>query len=1586
MSPLLTRSPGQPVLPGYEILRELRRDGLGTVYEARQTLYGRLVALRVIADEAVGGAKDLTPFTHAGRQATRLQHPNIAATYEAGNEGGLLYLAAELPAGESLKHRLADALPPAPRAAELVETLARAVAYAHGHHVLHLDLHPGCVFLGDGDTPRIADFGLSPYLGAMPEDFHPDLTPRHVESRWGWEFTTGTAPEAIRPPTPAPTLSRAAAVGNPAYVAPEQIDGPATAVGPATDVYGLGAILYEALTGRSPFFAATPEETRRLSRSRGPLPPTYFRPTLPHDLEAICLKCLSRRPERRYATAEALADDLRRFLDGRPVQVWPRGPLARAWRWCRLNPVAAAVLPAACALFAVILAVSVRSAGEARHERDEAIRARDDAEEREGDAHRLRDQEARLRTIAVGQAGKSEQGKEDVLRDYADLRQKALTLDKNLRGAIRERDEANEARTDAQRTVEEARRDSQVALARRGDYARLLVQARTADGLRRLDGGDLSGALVGFADALRLAEQEKLSEDALRLRLAAVLEHCPRIVQLWSFDKRVNQARLSPDGKRVLTASADGTATLWDAATGARVGEPLHHESAVSHAAFSPDGKRVLTATAKGTVHLWEIAGAKEIIAPMEFQQAAEGVAFSPDGKRFLTVAPGAGEDPTEVEVRVWDAASGEAVGEQALSHRRSAGLPVFSPDGRRVLTAPADRTARVWDPEKAEQVGAALEHGAAVNRASFSADGRRALTAGEDGTARVWDVATGKPVTRALRHGAAVKLAAFSPDGRRVLTVGADRVVRVWDVASAEQVGLAPRIGSDVRQVAFSPDGRHLLTASADGLVQLWDAFTGEEALSPLSHAGRLQSAAFTPQGTAILTHVGSAVRLWDLTAGVPPTAPAAAEGMVKFAAFSPDGKLAARKSDTEVEVYDLTSGKRVGEPLKHMNPVETTAFSPDGRRVLTVTRAGAGAEAEGRVRIWDAASGKMVGKALEHLRPVHVALFSPDGKRVLTASGDKKARLWDAETGEQIGQALDQDQPVTSARFSPDGARVLVAEADGRVRIYETATANRVGNAMGHALEVTRLEFSKDGRRVLTASDDGTARVWDAETGQPVTDPLRHEGPVTDAAFSPDGSRVATASSDGTARIWDPARGRPVVAPLHHPNTVALVAFSADGKRLATASGSRARVWDAATGEPLGLDLVQGGDDQPVNYLAFTPAGDLVTAAGSPGDPRARRTWSLKPDGRPPADLLRLAEVLAGQRPDDAGRFFPIDDADLAKAWHDLRAKYAADLSPSPERALAWDRRGASECERHQLWEGAVRHLDRLVEAKAGGWELYARRATALVELKRWEPAAADYARAVEQAPDRWELWSGRATANAHLGRWEQVAADLTKATDLRPRDAELWARLGRAEAERDRWEQAAAGLNKAIKLGFDDVGAWQEDALLALARGDTKGYQRSCAGMARRFGGSQDEAAGRALAWTCALAGDAVADLKPVLERAERTASKNPASAADLRALAALLYRTGDFEAALRRAQEAMKLPGQSNDPACGFLLAMIHQRLGKPDEAKDWLAKASGWADEAARAKPGGATAVSWSRRLEFKILRREAEALVKEEKP
>jgi tetratricopeptide (TPR) repeat protein len=290
--------------------------------------------------------------------------------------------------------------------------------------------------------------------------------------------------------------------------------------------------------------------------------------------------------------------------------------------------------------------------------------------------------------------------------------------------------------------------------------------------------------------------------------------------------------------------------------------------------------------------------------------------------------------------------------------------------------------------------------------------------------------------------------------------------------------------------------------------------------------------------------------------------------------------------------------------------------------------------------------------------------------------------------------------------------------------------------------------------------------------------------------------------------------------------------------------------------------------------------------------------------------------------------------------------------------------------------LWAGAVQHLDRLLEGAPASGDLYARRARAHGELRRWERALSDYAKALDGNAGRWDLWAGRGEAAARLGRWDQAAADYAKAVELRGSDAELWLRKGGAEAERGKWDRAAADLAKAIRLGRSDAGVWGQQALLLLAGGDHAGYRRACVRLVQRFGRSEDDAVGRAVARACTLGPDAVPDLKTLLRQAERAVAASPRSAVELRRLAALLYRTGQFEPALKRMQEVLALRGPERDPCDRLLLAMLHQRLGHGAEARKAL-------DEAGREKPKDAT---WQRRTEYEVLRREAEGLLNGSKP
>lgn len=287
-----------PSVPGYDLLRELGRGHTGVVYQARQLLQGRMVALKRVSDDTVAAAHGLHAFCDGARAASRLQHPNIVPIHEVGDAAGEPYLASEFVEGESLQQRLARTLPAPVAAARLVETLARAVHHGHERGVVHGHLSPANVMLAARDTPRITDYGLG-------------------------RFVPGPHPFS----------------GDPAYTAPEQAGSPPQELAPSADVYGLGAILYALLTGRPPLLAGSTQETLRLVRSRTPVAPGRLHPGLPSDLEAICLKCLSKRPDQRYSTALDLAEDLRHFQEGRSVQNRPARLASRARRWCRENPV-----------------------------------------------------------------------------------------------------------------------------------------------------------------------------------------------------------------------------------------------------------------------------------------------------------------------------------------------------------------------------------------------------------------------------------------------------------------------------------------------------------------------------------------------------------------------------------------------------------------------------------------------------------------------------------------------------------------------------------------------------------------------------------------------------------------------------------------------------------------------------------------------------------------------------------------------------------------------------------------------------------------------------------------------------------------------------------------------------------------------------------------------------------------------------------------------------------------------------------------------------------------------------------------------
>jgi WD40 repeat protein len=726
------------------------------------------------------------------------------------------------------------------------------------------------------------------------------------------------------------------------------------------------------------------------------------------------------------------------------------------------------------------------------------------------------------------------------------------------------------------------------------------------------EGGKNAQALAQLAQALRLSPENReahgfttilLTQPSWNVPLTGSMRHKGAVVS----------AKFSPDGQRVVTASHDKTARLWNAANGKAIGQSMTHKGAVRSADFSPDGQRVVTASWDKTARLWDAVNGKPIGRPMKHEGFVYSAQFSPDGQRVVTAS-------LDGTAQLWDAVSGKPIGEP-MKHTSWVNSAEFSPDGRRVVTGSGDKTARLWDAVSGQPIGEPMKHESAVRSAQFSPDGQWVVTASENKTAQVWDAVSGKPIGQSMKHESTVYSAQFSPDGQRVVTASDDWTARLWDAASGKPLGEPMKHEDRVLLAQFSPDSLRVVTASEDKMARLWDAASGKPLGEPIKHEKSVQSAQFSPDGQRVVTASwDKTARLWGATNDHPIDEPMNHEAVVKSAQFSPDRQRVVTASDDKTaQLWDAVSGKPVGPPMTHKESVRSAQFSPNGQWVVTASH-------DGTARLWDAASSKLLGEPMEHEDMVFSAQFSPDGRRVVTASMDKTARLWNAASGKPLGEPMEHEDAVLSAQFSPDGQRVVTGSGDQTARLWNAVNGQPIGEPMKHEDLVWSAQFSPDGQRVVTASGDKTARLWDAASGKPRGQPMTHEDAVLSAQFSPDGQRVVTGSQDKTARLWNAVNGQPIGEPMKHESTVNSARFSPDGQRVVTASRDKtARTWDAVSGQPLGEPMKHEGS---VNSAQFSPDGQRVVTASSD---KTARLWDAAimtgEDTR--EDILLLAEL---------------------------------------------------------------------------------------------------------------------------------------------------------------------------------------------------------------------------------------------------------------------------------------------------------------------------------------------------------------------
>ncbi|HMV85654.1 MAG TPA: protein kinase [Blastocatellia bacterium] len=1101
----------------YQLTREIGRGGMGVVYEAFRAddQFRQKVAIKLLWP-GMNSSEIARRFRHERQILANLDHPHIARLLDGGvTEEGLPYFAMEFVEGRPLTDYCNERKLSIAERLKLFEQVCSAVQYAHQNLIIHRDLKPGNILVtppseGNAGTAKLLDFGIAKLLDPA----------RHAIT--------------AQPTTHALLMT-------PEYASPEQMRGEAIAT--TSDVYSLGILLYELLTGEHPYRIKdrflpelvrvvceqepeAPSERLRQTPEAAPLfaeaKPERLRAQLRGDLDQITQTAIQKDANLRYRSVEQLSEDLRRHLEGLPITARKASLAYRTEKFIRRNR--AGVMAAALILLTLLGGI-VATARQARIAQTERSRAEQQAAEA-----------GRQKLSAETQAAEA-------------LRQKNLAETKSKEA------EENSARAEEQRSLAEEQKGlalDQAERNRRLLYAaqmNLAGQAWDTDNVRRL-----REIVNQYWPKLRTQDLRGFEWSYL-WSLAYPTEELSEVVE----DSAIHCLAFSNDGQRLAIGYDDFAIRIWEVATGKKLTTLRGHTRHVRGLAFSPDGKTLASASADGTGKVWNLTTNKEMVTLKGHTHFVNTIAFSPDGK---SVATGSRDNTW----RLWEVVSGRST-LSVESHATWVNTLAFSPDGKTLVTGNGGRpTIKLWEIKTGKEQ-ASFDGQGAIWKVSFFPDGTRVVASSKDRTVRILNLDAGQEAITLRGHTGEVLGLSVSPDGRIVASCGTDRTIRFWNATTGLEVGTLKSDYGAVVTVAFSPDGKKIAAHNGGGHAKIWatsflSRFTASKPQSSAKSGERFYAIAFSPDGKHFLTG-GDSIRLWETSSGQEVVTLKGNTNIVRAVAFSPDGKtIAATDGTNHIKLWEAATLREYHKLGGGPETITSFSFSSDSKKVLLGTRGGTHAPA----RLFDISSeGELftffpygskfpsgqVAKipAGTHVLPAgafgisEIAAISPVGNLAAVSvytrtfyNSEARYEIWvnlmDVLSRNGVATLEGYSNPISAIAFSPDGTILGTGSIDGTVKLWAVNTRRELATLSGHASDVMALAFSPDGTRLATGSAEGVIKLWDMTTKMELISLRGHTDQVTSVAFSPTEEMLASTSLDGTVRFWRAATKEEVAA----------------------------------------------------------------------------------------------------------------------------------------------------------------------------------------------------------------------------------------------------------------------------------------------------------------------------------------------------------------------------------------------------------------------------------------------------------------------